>query len=109
VVRFDGMSKRKALVDLIVGASALASPRNDACLFELTQDPLHCSLRDTHRLSYFSDPDVRVSGDAQKYVPVITQESPCGGALYRRAHRLPDSSYIKHESGIDKQEINIML
>jgi hypothetical protein len=65
VIGFDGMAEGKTLVDLVVRATALASPRDGPCLFELAQDPLHGSLRDANRLCDLADPNVRVTGDAQ--------------------------------------------
>lgn len=103
------MAERKALVDMVVRATALASPRDGPCLFELAQDPLHGSLRDANRLCDLADSNVRVACDAQQYMPVITQESPCWSRLVRDGHRTAVSIYIKHKSRIDKQEKNNML
>jgi hypothetical protein len=58
------MSERKMLVDLVMGAAAVAAARNYACFLELTQDALDGPLRDADRLGDLPDANVRIAGDA---------------------------------------------
>jgi hypothetical protein len=64
------------VVDLVVGAAALAGSVDDSRLVQLPQNSLNRPLGDTDGLRDFTNAHVGVSGDADQYVPVIAEKSP---------------------------------
>jgi hypothetical protein len=77
IPRFNRVAEGQALVDLVVGSASLAGSFDDPGLLELAEDALDGALRDPDGLGDVAHSNVRVPGNAEQYVPVITKESPC--------------------------------
>jgi hypothetical protein len=108
VVGFDRVPQRESLVDLVVGPTPVAPARDDASLFQLAQNTVNRPFGDSDREGDLAHPNVRIPGDTDQDVSVIAEKAP-GRCDLDGAHGFPVFSYIKQKSGIDKNEINIML
>jgi len=82
MLRLDRVAQGEALVDLVVRSAALAGPLNDASFLQLAQDSLDCTLCEANGLRDLPDTNVRIARDADQYMAVITEESPCREALW---------------------------
>jgi len=86
----ERVAQGQALVDFVVGSTPLAGSYDHAYFLQLAQYSLHRTLGDADRLSDLTDPNIRVPDDANQYMSVIAQESPCGGVFWGRLdlHRM---------------------
>lgn len=79
---FDRVAQGLALVHFVVGPAPLAGAHDYTGLFQFAQDSLDSTFGDAYSLGNFAHPNVWVPNDADQYMPVITQESPCGGGFW---------------------------
>ena len=109
MIRLDRVAERLVTVDLVTSSASVTPSRDDLRLFQLAENPLNRPFRDSDSLRDLPHADVRIASDADQYMPVIAQEGPGWGAWIDTHLKTTAILYIKHESCIDKPEINIML
>jgi len=109
VFRFDRVAKRQLAVDLVVRSAPVSTPRDHARFLELAENPLHRAFGNPNGLGDLAHANVRITGDTDQYVTVITEETPGWGAWVDAHGSITVFSYIKHKSCIDKREKIIML
>jgi len=90
---FYRVSQTLTGIDDIAIASTNLQARENAGVFQMSNDSKRRPLRNTHTLCDIAEPGVRVLRQANEYMPIVTEEIPIGIGVTHAAiirHSIPD-------------------